>query len=234
MNLFQISEEKFLEGQMLLIEKPIGWSSFDVVKKIKYLIRKRYNLKNIKVGHAGTLDPLASGLLIICTGKFTKKISEIQDKRKIYTGIITLGGTTPSFDLETEIEKNYKTDHISENLIKKTTMKFLGEINQVPPIFSALKKDGERLYEKARRGEKIKINSRKVTIYKFESKLLHKVNVHFKIECSKGTYIRSIANDIGAALNCGGYLSKLCRTDIGEFSLSNAMSINSFEDHINT
>ena len=234
MNLFQISEEKFLEGQMLLIEKPIGWSSFDVVKKIKYLIRKRYNLKNIKVGHAGTLDPLASGLLIICTGKFTKKISEIQDKRKIYTGIITLGGTTPSFDLETEIEKNYKTDHISENLIKKTTMKFLGEINQVPPIFSALKKDGERLYEKARRGEKIKINSRKVTIYKFESKLLHKVNVHFIIECSKGTYIRSIANDLGAALNCGGYLSKLCRTDIGEFSLSNAMSINSFEDHINT
>ena len=234
MNLFQISEEKFLEGQMLLIEKPIGWSSFDVVKKIKYLIRKRYNLKNIKVGHAGTLDPLASGLLIICTGKFTKKISEIQDKRKIYTGIITLGGTTPSFDLETEIEKNYKTDHISEDLIKKTTLKFLGEINQVPPIFSALKKDGERLYEKARRGEKIKINSRKVTIYKFESKLLHKVNVHFIIECSKGTYIRSIANDLGAALNCGGYLSKLCRTDIGEFSLSNAMSINSFEDHINT
>ncbi|MDG1283950.1 MAG: tRNA pseudouridine(55) synthase TruB [Flavobacteriales bacterium] len=234
MNLFQISEEKFLEGQILLIEKPIGWSSFDVVKKIKYLIRKRYNLKNIKVGHAGTLDPLASGLLIICTGKFTKKISEIQDKRKIYTGIITLGGTTPSFDLETEIEKNYKTDHISEDLIKKTTTKFLGEINQVPPIFSALKKDGERLYEKARRGEKIKINSRKVTIYKFESKLLHKVNVHFIIECSKGTYIRSIANDLGAALNCGGYLSKLCRTDIGEFSLSNAMSINSFEDHINT
>ena len=234
MNLFQISEEKFLEGQMLLIEKPIGWSSFDVVKKIKYLIRKRYNLKKIKVGHAGTLDPLASGLLIICTGKFTKKISEIQDKRKIYTGIITLGGTTPSFDLETEIEKNYKTDHISEDLIKKTTIKFLGEINQVPPIFSALKKDGERLYEKARRGEKIKINSRKVTIYKFESKLLHKINVHFIIECSKGTYIRSIANDLGAALNCGGYLSKLCRTDIGEFSLSNAMSINSFEDHINT
>lgn len=234
MNLFQISEEKFLEGQMLLIEKPIGWSSFDVVKKIKYLIRKRYNLKKIKVGHAGTLDPLASGLLIICTGKFTKKISEIQDKRKIYTGIITLGGTTPSFDLETEIEKNYKTDHISEDLIKKTTAKFLGEINQVPPIFSALKKDGERLYEKARRGEKIKINSRKVTIYKFESKLLHKINVHFIIECSKGTYIRSIANDLGAALNCGGYLSKLCRTDIGEFSLSNAMSINSFEDHINT
>ena len=234
MNLFQISEEKFLEGQILLIEKPIGWSSFDVVKKIKYLIRKRYNLKKIKVGHAGTLDPLASGLLIICTGKFTKKISEIQDKRKIYTGIITLGGTTPSFDLETEIEKNYKTDHISEDLIKKTTTKFLGEINQVPPIFSALKKDGERLYEKARRGEKIKINSRKVTIYKFESKLLHKINVHFIIECSKGTYIRSIANDLGAALNCGGYLSKLCRTDIGEFSLSNAMSINSFEDHINT
>ena len=234
MNLFQISEEKFLEGQMLLIEKPIGWSSFDVVKKIKYLIRKRYNLKKIKVGHAVTLYPLASGLLIICTGKFTKKISEIQDKRKIYTGIITLGGTTPSFDLETEIEKNYKTDHISEDLIKKTTTKFLGEINQVPPIFSALKKDGERLYEKARRGEKIKINSRKVTIYKFESKLLHKVNVHFIIECSKGTYIRSIANDLGAALNCGGYLSKLCRTDIGEFSLSNAMSINSFEDHINT
>jgi len=234
MNLFQTTAEKFLEGQMLLIEKPIGWSSFDVVKKIKYLIRKRYNLKKIKVGHAGTLDPLASGLLIICTGKFTKKISKIQEQRKIYSGIITLGGITPSFDLETEIEKNYNTDHISENLIKKTTMKFLGEINQVPPIFSALKKDGERLYEKARRGEKIKINSRKVTIYKFESKLLHKVNVHFKIECSKGTYIRSIANDLGAALNCGGYLSKLCRTDIGEFSLSNAMSINSFEDHINT
>lgn len=233
MNLSQISEEKFLEGQMLLIEKPIGWSSFDVVKKIKYLIRKRYNLKKIKVGHAGTLDPLASGLLIICTGKFTKKISEIQDLRKIYTGIITLGGTTPSFDLETEIAKNYNTDHISEDLIKKTTMKFLGEINQVPPIFSALKKDGERLYKIARRGEKINIQSRKVTIYKFESKLLHKVHIHFKIECSKGTYIRSVANDFGAALSCGGYLSKLCRTDIGEFSLSNAITINSFENYIN-
>ena len=232
MNLFQTTAEKFLEGQMLLIEKPIGWSSFDVVKKIKYLIRKRHNLKKIKVGHAGTLDPLASGLLIICTGKFTKKISEIQEQRKIYTGIITLGGTTPSFDLETEIEKNYKTDHISENLIKKTTMKFLGEINQVPPIFSALKKDGERLYEKARRGEKIKINSRKVTIYKFESKLLHKVNVHFKIECSKGTYIRALANDFGKKLNSGATLSKLNRTKIGKYSVNKSISIEEFTKNI--
>jgi tRNA pseudouridine55 synthase len=233
MEKFPASVEEFLSGQILLIDKPLGWTSFDVVRKVKNLIRTKYSLKKIKVGHAGTLDPLASGLLIVCTGKFTKRISEIQGQEKTYTGTITLGGTTPSYDLETEVDVNYKTSHLTEGLIKEATKEFIGEIDQKPPIYSALKRGGERLYEKARRGEKIEIESRKVSVSKFEISSIENLNVHFKIKCSKGTYIRSIANDFGAALNSGGYLTKLCRTAIGDHQLSEGFDIESFEKLLN-
>ena len=190
----------YLAGQLLLINKPLTWTSFDVVKKVRNGLRAYCGVKKIKVGHAGTLDPLATGLLIVCTGKFTKIIAEIQNQKKTYTGTITLGATTPSYDLETKLNYNYLTKHITEKLIHDTKSKFVGEINQTPPIFSALKKDGERLYEKARRGENLNIDSRKVHISLFNITYIDKLNVHFKIKCSKGTYIRSIANDFGISI----------------------------------
>ena len=226
---FSVSVDEFLNGQVLLIDKPMGWSSFDVVKKVKYLIRTKYNLKKIKVGHAGTLDPLATGLLIICTGKFTKRLSEIQGQEKTYTGSITLGGTTPSYDLETKVDNNYETRHITGDLIHQATKRFIGEIDQKPPIFSALKKDGERLYKKARRGEEITIESRKVFVSQFNIISVENLTVTFEIKCSKGTYIRSIANDFGAALNSGGHLSSLCRTAIGDYQLVKGVDIKNFE-----
>jgi len=223
----------FLSGQILLIEKPLGWSSFDVVKKTKSLIQKKYNLKKLKVGHAGTLDPLATGLLILCTGKFTKIISEIQGQEKTYTGTITLGSTTKSYDLETKIDKYYNTSHITNNLISETVNDFLGNIHQKPPIFSALKKDGERLYKKARRGEEINLKSRKVFIREFNILSFKDLKITFEIKCSKGTYIRSIANDFGAKLNSGGHLSELCRTAIGDYQLSDAITIEALESMLN-
>ena len=233
MDNFPETVEDFLDGQILLINKPLGWTSFDVVKKIKNLIRTKYSLKKIKVGHAGTLDPLATGLLIVCTGKFTKLISKIQGQEKTYTGTITLGGTTPSFDLETEVDNNYETAHITEELIKESTTQFIGEIDQKPPIFSALKKGGERLYEKARRGESVDIKSREVTIFSFEIKNIALPDFQFKIECSKGTYIRSIADDFGKQLKNGAHLSQLTRTHIGEYNLNRALSVNEFKNKLN-
>ena len=233
MDNFPETVEDFLVGQILLINKPLGWTSFDVVRKIKNLIRTKYSIKKIKVGHAGTLDPLATGLLIVCTGKFTKLISKIQGQEKTYTGTITLGGTTPSYDLETEVDNNYETAHITEELIKESTTQFIGEIDQKPPIFSALKKGGERLYEKARRGETIEIESRKVTVREFTITSRENLDVTFEIKCSKGTYIRSIAYDFGVALNSGGHLSKLCRTSIGKYQLSEAIDVDSFKKLLN-
>jgi len=226
--------QDFLDGQILLINKPLGWTSFDVVKKIKNLIRTKYSLKKLKVGHAGTLDPLATGLLIVCTGKFTKQISELQGQAKVYTGDITLGGTTASYDLETEIDTEFETNHIFESLIKETTAQFIGDIDQKPPIFSALKRGGERLYEKARRGERFEIEARKVSVHSFDIKSFKMPKVSFEIKCSKGTYIRSIAHDFGAALNSGAYLSKLCRTAIGNYQLSDALDVADFEKQLNS
>jgi len=234
MDKFPETVDDFLSGQILLINKPLGWTSFDVVRKIKNLIRIKYNLKKIKVGHAGTLDPLASGLLIVCTGKFTKRISELQGQAKIYTGDITLGGTTPSYDLETEVDKNFETSHITDELIKETTHQFTGEIYQKPPIFSALKRGGERLYEKARRGESIEIEARKVSINSFDITAIEIPKVSFEIKCSKGTYIRSIAHDFGTAIKSGGHLSKLCRTAIGNYQLANALDVDEFEKQLNS
>ena len=224
--------DEFLEGKVILINKPINWTSFQVVKKIRFLIKKKYKLKKIKVGHAGTLDPLATGLLILCTGKLTKKITDIQAENKKYRGTITLGGSTPSYDLETEVNTNYQTSHITENLILSASSSFIGEINQKPPIFSALKKNGERMYEKARRGEKVVIKSRKVKIHDFNITSINNLTVNFEITCSKGTYIRSIANDFGVKLNTGGYLSSLKRISIGDYNLSESNTIEDFEKQL--
>lgn len=225
--------EDFLEGQILLIDKPLTWSSFQAVNKLKYLLKRHYNLpKKFKIGHAGTLDPLASGLLIVCTGKFTKKITEIQAQTKEYTGTITVGATTPSYDLETEVDATFPTEHISEELIQQTTRNFLGEIDQKPPVFSAIKKDGKRLYEHARAGEEVEIASRKTTIYEFEITRINLPEIDFRVQCSKGTYIRSLAYDFGKALQSGGHLSALRRTKIGDYTVDNAVTPEVFEKQI--
>ena len=231
--LSNLSKEDFESGVVLLINKEINWTSFDVVKKIKNLLKEKFRFKKIKVGHAGTLDPLATGLLVICTGKSTKMISEIQNQKKEYTGELTMGATTPSYDLETEIDNRYDISNISESDIFSKTKLFIGEVFQKPPIFSAIKVKGERLYEKARRGEKINIKKRKITIYNFKLTEILLTKIHFIIECSKGTYIRSIAHDFGKSLNSGAYLSKLVRTKIGEFNLKDAKSIIEFENELN-
>jgi len=216
--------EDYKNGQIIFIDKPLNWTSFQVVNKIRWAIRNKYNLKKIKVGHAGTLDPLATGLLVLCTGKFTKKISEYQAETKEYTGVFTLGATTPSFDLETKIDHTFKTDHLNPELIRNTTQKFLGKIQQTPPLYSAIKKDGVRLYELARKGEKTEIKSREIEIFTFDITHIQIPEVHFKIRCSKGTYIRSIANDFGKKLNSGAYLSALRRTKSGDFDLNSAIT----------
>jgi len=222
--------EDFLEGQILLIDKPLTWSSFQAVNKLKYVLKRKYDLpKKFKIGHAGTLDPLATGLLIICTGKFTKKITEIQAQTKEYTGTIVLGATTPSYDLETEVDATFSTEHINEALILETTKQFLGEIDQKPPVFSAIKKDGKRLYEHARAGEEVEIAFRKTTIYEFEITRIALPEIDFRVQCSKGTYIRSLAFDFGKTVQSGGYLSALRRTKIGDYSVENGITPEEFE-----
>ncbi len=225
--------DDFLEGQIILIDKPLTWSSFQAVNKLKYLLKRKFDLpKKFKIGHAGTLDPLASGLLIICTGKFTKKITEIQSQTKEYTGTFWVGATTPSYDLETEIDATFPTEHISETLILKTTEQFLGEIDQKPPVFSAIKKDGKRLYEHAREGSEVEIATRKTTIYEFEITRIALPEIDFRVQCSKGTYIRSLAYDFGKALQSGAHLTALRRTKIGDFDVKNAFTPNDFEQQI--
>jgi len=221
----QIMEEvtgSFAEGRVLLMDKPLEWTSFDVVKKIRTLIRVS------KVGHAGTLDPLATGLLIVCTGKFTKKINEYMAAEKEYTGTFTLGASTPTFDLESEPIFKSSVDFLTPDMIIATTIPFTGEIMQVPPAHSAIKKGGTPSYILARKGKEVKMEPRKITIKSFEVTAIELPIVHFKVICSTGTYIRSLANDFGEALGCGGYLSSLRRTRIGEFSVDNALGINGF------
>ncbi|MCM2302209.1 MAG: tRNA pseudouridine(55) synthase TruB [Flavobacteriaceae bacterium] len=225
--------ENIVEGQVLLIDKPLHWTSFQVVNRMRSAIKRKFDLKKIKVGHAGTLDPLATGLLIICTGKFTKKIDEYQGLFKEYTGTFTLGATTPSYDLETEINERFSIEHLTEELIKDTTQQFMGEIDQVPPIFSAIQVDGKRAYDSARKGKDIQLDSRKVTVHEFEITQINLPEIEFRIKCSKGTYIRSIANDFGKAMITGSHLSALRRTKIGEFSVENAMSLEDFLQQIN-
>ncbi len=226
------TKDDFLSGQVLLINKPLNWTSFQVVNKLRWEIRKAFNIKKIKVGHAGTLDPLATGLLVICTGKMTKQINTFQGQIKEYTGTIVLGSTTPSYDLETEIDNTFSTEHITKDLIHETTKQFMGEIAQFPPVFSAIKKDGKRLYEFARAGEEVEINSRNITINTFEVTKIALPEVEFRVVCSKGTYIRSLAHDFGKALHSGGHLSALRRTKIGEFDVNNALSIEKFIENL--
>ena len=229
-----MTKEQFLEGQVLLIDKPLNWTSFQVVNKLRWEIRKAFNIKKIKVGHAGTLDPLATGLLIICTGKMTKQINTFQAQIKEYTGTIVLGSTTPSYDLETEIDNTFSTEHISEDLIYETTKQFIGDIAQFPPVFSAIKKDGKRLYEFARAGESVEIKSRQITINTFEITQIVLPEIDFRVVCSKGTYIRSLAYDFGKALNSGGHLSVLRRTKIGDFNVSEALSVEKFIENLSS
>jgi len=217
--------EDFLNGQVLLIDKPLHLTSFDVVNKLRWGIRKAFNIKKIKVGHAGTLDPLATGLLVICTGKMTKQIDTFQGQEKEYTGTFVLGSTTPSYDLETEINATFPTDHITQTLIHETTKQFIGDIEQFPPVFSAIKKEGRRLYDFARSGETVEIKPRIVTISEFEITNIKDNLIDFRVVCSKGTYIRSLANDFGKALHSGAHLSVLRRTKIGNFSVNDAVLV---------
>jgi len=220
----------YIEGHTLLINKPLRWTSFDVVKKIRNTLRTALQLKKIKVGHAGTLDPLADGLLIVCTGKFTKRINEFQAQEKEYTAEFTLGATTPSFDLETEVNETFDYNHINEDMLKTTAESLTGNILQTPPIYSAIKQDGKRLYEHARKGEDVKIKERMVHVSKFEIIKVEMPKVYVRIVCSKGTYIRSLAQTFGKNLNSGAHLSQLTRTRIGKFELSQAIDIQEFID----
>ncbi|PQV61953.1 tRNA pseudouridine synthase B [Sediminibacterium magnilacihabitans] len=218
--------QPYLDGKVLLLDKPLDWTSFDVVKKVRILTRIS------KVGHAGTLDPLATGLLIVCTGKFTKKINEYMGMEKEYTGTFTLGAVTRTYDLESEPENPKDITHLTPEMIHAATRQFTGPIMQVPPAHSAIKKDGKPVYLAARKGEDVELEPRPVTIHAFEIEKIELPKVYFRVVCSTGTYIRSLANDFGAALGVGGYMSSLCRTRIGTFELSGAMSLADFETSI--
>jgi len=222
----QQSDYTFSEGKVLLFDKPLRWTSFDLVRKVRNLIKIK------KVGHAGTLDPLATGLLIVCTGKFTKKINEYMGMEKEYIGTFTLGSTTPTFDLESEPQDFISLENITEQQILNATKNFIGDILQMPPQHSAIKKDGKRLYESARQGIEVKVDARPVTIKEFNITNVELPLVHFKVVCTTGTYIRSLANDFGALLHVGAHLSSLCRSRIGTFELNDAISITAFEEEI--
>ena len=225
--------EDYLNGQIILIDKPLQWTSFQAVNKMKYTLINKVGLpKKFKIGHAGTLDPLASGLLLVCTGKFTKRITELQGQAKEYKGTFYIGATTPSYDLETEIDHTFETSHINEVLIHATVKQFLGEIDQKPPVFSAIKKDGIRLYEHARAGEFVEIASRKTTIHEFEITRIALPEVDFRVVCSKGTYIRSLAYDFGKAIYSGSHLIALRRTKIGSYEVCEAIDVTLFEQSL--
>ena len=221
-------EFNFPEGETLLIDKPLEWTSFDVVNKLKFAIR----IKKLKIGHAGTLDPLATGLLIICTGKKTKTINDIQAQSKWYEGEFTLGATTPSYDMETEVDDTYPINHITEALLHEKALTFTGQLSQVPPIFSAVSVNGERAYNKARRGESVELKPREITIHSFKITSINLPKVTFEVCCTKGTYIRSLANDFGKALGSGAYLSQLRRTGIGEYKVDDAFELTELVDHL--
>ena len=221
---------KFIEGEVLLFNKPLHWTSFQLVNKVRWLIKRELQVKKIKVGHAGTLDPLATGMMILCTGKKTKEIDLYQAAEKEYIATIKLGATTPSYDGETAENYFFATKHINEELIKKALLNFLGAIEQYPPIFSAIKVGGKKLYESARKGEEVVLKPRNITINEIEVLSINMPYVEFRVSCSKGTYIRSLAFDIGKTLNSGAWLCKLQRTKIGEYDLKNAIDIQDFQE----
>lgn len=229
-----LTRESVLEGEILCIDKPLEWSSFQAVNAVRWAIRKAFSLKKVKVGHAGTLDPLATGLLVLCTGKATKKIAKIQDADKTYTGTLVLGATTPSYDLETEVDQTYPIDHITPEDIKKAAATFEGDIIQKPPVFSAIRKEGKRLYEYARKGEAITLPERSVRVDLFGIDGIKMPEVSFTITCGKGTYIRSLVHDLGKALGSGAYLSELRRTKIGVYHVDNAQTPEAFKAMLRT
>jgi tRNA pseudouridine55 synthase len=222
----------FKEGEILLVDKPLNWTSFQVVNKLRWKIKHKIGVKKIKVGHAGTLDPLATGLLILCTGKNTKRIDEFMGFEKTYSGTITLGATRPSFDMETEIDQTYDTSHINTVLIEEVARNFIGDYNQMPPIFSAKKVNGQKAYDLARAGKEVMLKTKRINISQFEITNVNGNDVDFIISCSKGTYIRSIAYDFGKAINSGGYLSALRRENIGEYSVNKALDIEQWLNEI--
>jgi tRNA pseudouridine55 synthase len=220
-------QQSYLEGKAILVDKPLHWTSFDAVRKLRSILQIK------KIGHAGTLDPLATGLLIICTGKYTKKINEFMAAEKEYTGSITLGAVTPTFDLESLPEQEKDYSFLSHEMLEEKAKQFIGEIEQLPPIYSAIKKDGVALYKLARKGIEVDVKARKINIRLFELTRIELPVIHFKVVCSTGTYIRSLANDFGVTLGCGGYLSSLRRTRIGEFNVEDAVDIEEFEKMVN-
>jgi len=222
----------FMAGKVLSFDKPLNWTSFNLVNKVRVLLKVHLNIKKIKVGHAGTLDPLATGLLIICTGKATKKIQQFQDLKKEYIATIVLGKTTPSFDLETEVDKVFDLSGIVESQVKEALAQFVGDIQQVPPLFSAKNINGQRAYDLARRGVVKELAPNKVTIEEIELLEYNLPEIKIKVRCGKGTYIRSLARDIGDKLENGAYLSKLIRTKIGDYEVDNAWEIKKFEDSL--
>lgn len=221
-------QQMYAEGKVILVDKPLHWTSFDVVRKIRGMIQVK------KTGHAGTLDPLATGLLIVCTGKFTKKINEYMAQVKEYTGHFTLGAVTPTYDLESTPEQPKEFAFVTADLLQATAKKFVGNIEQFPPVYSAIKKDGVALYELARRGEEVDLKARPITIHSFEITDIQLPVVAFRVSCSTGTYIRSLAHDFGQALGCGAYLSSLRRTAIGDFTVENAVTMEAFETELRT
>lgn len=224
--------QDFIDGTILVVDKPAGWTSFDVVNKLRYPIKRLTKIKRIKVGHAGTLDPLATGVLVVCTGKMTKQINTLMLDDKEYTGVITLGATTPSFDLETEIDQTFDVGHITEELIEEARQRFVGEIFQVPPMFSAKKIDGKPAYKAARRGEEVKMRKTVVNILELEFTKIEMPDLHFRMRCSKGTYVRSLAHDLGQALDSGAHLSLLKRTSSGAYSIEQAADVKKMQDEI--
>jgi len=224
----------FQTGRILLIDKEYNWTSFDAVNKIRILLKNRLGIKKIKVGHAGTLDPLATGLIIVCTGKMTKQITDFQDLEKEYVAMLKIGDTTPSFDMESEVDKTFPTEHITKEGVLEVLKSFIGEIDQIPPLFSAKYINGTRAYEYARRGSDVELKAQKVNIYSLELIDFNLPYVKIKVKCSKGTYIRSLARDIGSALGSGAYLSELRRTGIGSYNVKNAISLNDFEKSLIT
>lgn len=224
-SLYKLNVNHWRQGQLLLVDKPLNWTSFQVVNKIRWHLKRRFGLKKIKVGHAGTLDPLASGLLLICVGQWTKRISEFQGMEKEYMGHIQLGSTTPSYDLETAIDTTFPTEHIDAAIIEVARKTFEGEQLQYPPQFSAIKKEGVRLYEHARKGETVEVHPRKIHIHHFSLDSTHFPELSFRVRCSKGTYIRSLAHDLGKTLESGAHLSSLRRTKIGRYDVADAYSL---------
>ena len=228
----QLTENDFQNGKVLLIDKPLEWTSFDVVNFLRSFIRKIYNIKKLKVGHAGTLDPLATGLLIICTGKKTKEIDNYQGMNKVYVGSMHFGATTPSFDGETEIDNEFDISDITPELLQEATKQFVGEIEQIPPAYSAIKVEGKRAYNLARKNKEVKLKSRKVTINEFTLLNIDLPRIDFAVSCTKGTYIRSLVNDFGKALNNGAYLSQLRRTQIGDYNVNDSFTLDEFRKGI--